>query len=103
MAITITFDAEPHPLPLDAYRPVATESPLRRGAKGAIGDPERDAGIDAPEGAPLFSCGLDHGSSLLKTFAGRAVGLDNNGSPGLGALATAGPAVCADGLLPGLF
>lgn len=83
MAITIAFDAEPHPLPRYDNRPVTAESPLRRGAKGAIGYPEIDTGKDAPEGAPLVFGGGDHGSrrpllgvlSQLPSRVRRATGL----------------------------
>lgn len=60
MTITVAFDAEPHALPVYDDSAIAPECRLDRGAEGAIRDPERDAGKDAPEGAPLFSCGLDH-------------------------------------------
>jgi hypothetical protein len=48
MAITIAFDAEPHPLPVYDDGAIAPERRLHCGAKGAIGDPQRGAGIDAP-------------------------------------------------------
>jgi hypothetical protein len=48
MAITITFDAEPHPLPVYDDSAITPERRLHRRAKGAIGDPQRDAGKDAP-------------------------------------------------------
>ena len=76
VAIAVAFDAKPHALPAYDNSAIAPERRLNGRAEFAIGDPEIDAGIDAPEGAPLFSCGRDHGSSLLKAFAGRPVGLN---------------------------